>query len=202
MLDDLTLSATTNGTTPRVLTSSDSDINPNGVTYTDPATSQQVTKTTFTMPTETWSSGIQNYYCKAIMAVITSGNEDYYYYNWYAAKANPYECSNPTKETNATTTNDAYSLGSICPAGWTLPGYDNDITATMLNTTGNPGALVTPGYLYSGSQRDVGSNGYWWSSTRDINDNAYLLNFNGSSADHSYGSKSLGRSVRCMRSGS
>ena len=203
MLDNLALSATTNGNTPRVLTSSDSDINPNGVTYTDPSTSQQVTKTTFTMPTETWSSSNQDYYCKAIMAVATSGNEDYYYYNWYAAKANPYECSGPTSPTNSTATNDAYSLGSICPAGWTLPDYSNDITTAMLNTTGNPGALVTSGNFRSGSQIFVGTYGVWWSSARTkSNGNAYILLFDDPNVIRDNSSEYDGLSVRCMRSGS
>ena len=198
MLDNLALSATIDGNTPRVLTSSDSDINPNGVTYTDPSTNQQVTKTTFTMPTELWTSSEQNYYCKAIVTV-SSGE---YYYNWYAAKANPYVCDTPTESTNATEINDSYSLGSICPAGWTLPNYTSNITATMLNATGNPGALSTSGSFNAGSQGNVGSYGRWWSRVRRANNSVYLLYFGGSSATQGDSVKSLGLSVRCMRSGS
>ena len=62
------------------LTSSDSDITPNS------------TYQYFTTPTEEWTNSNQNYYCKAMMAV----KNHEYYYNWYAAKANPYECENPT----------------------------------------------------------------------------------------------------------
>ena len=60
----------------------------------------------FTLPTESWTSGDQNYYCKPIMA--TADGE--YYYNWYAATANPTECENPTSGGNATAENDAKSL--------------------------------------------------------------------------------------------
>ena len=187
MLSNLRLDNTTDGTTPRKLTSADSDITPN-VAYTE-----------FTMPTETWASASQNYYCKAIMKVVDSE----YYYNWYAAKANPYECVDPTTSTNATETNDNLALGSVCPKNWTLPTY-NDVTVEMLWDSGvNFGLLTTAGYFYSSSQSNIGRYGYWWSSARYDNNYASGLYFyNGTNAYlGNYGSnKYYGFSVRCMRS--
>ena len=116
MLDNLALSATNSDSTARVLTSDDSDVTAD-----------------FTMPTEAWGS----YYCKASMdGDETSG----FKYNWYAAMANPNtEC---TGAADANTENDAKSLGSICPAGWTLPNYSTDITREILVSGGsNPGSL-------------------------------------------------------------
>ncbi len=159
-------------------------------------TTSNVTADTFTLPDQTtWTSSSQNHYCEARMRYI--GNE--YYYNWYAAKANP--TTGLTSSTScATTTYDNASLGSICPKNWTLPTY-NDITAANLwNSGANPGMLATTGYFYSGSQYYVGSSGGWWSSTRSNNGSAGNLSFNGTSAVRLYYLKYVGRSVRCMRS--
>ena len=180
------------------LSSANSNINPNGVTYAADDAAGNSGATTFTTPTETWDSSKKNYYCKAIMTI--SNNE--YYYNWYAAKANAYECASPTSDTNATATNDGYALGSICPLNWTLPTY-SDITANSLwNSGANPGALSTSGYFYSGGQINVGSKGDWWSSAQYNNSYAYFLSFNGSSAGKYGYHKYEGHSVRCMRSSS
>ncbi len=178
------------------LESTYSDVKSGGVTYTDPSTGQPVTATTFTTPTEAWTSSGQNYYCKAIMKV--QGGE--YYYNWYAARANPYVCDSPTANTNATATNDGYSLGSICPKNWTLPTYSDITAATLWSDGANPGMLSTTGGFYSGSQGDVGSYGNWWSSTRDNSFYAYYLSFDGTSAYRDSDGKDFGVSVRCMRS--
>ena len=182
MLSNLRLDSTTDGTTPRKLTSADSDITPNG-TYTE-----------FTMPTEAWASASQNYYCKAIMKA--SGE---YYYNWYAAKANPYQCDNPTTGTNATINNDNLALGSICPKGWALPTYDDAMAATLWNDGENSGLMTTFGSLASGSVRSMGGYGGWWSRARFSNFYADWLYFYGTSAKHDYYSKDVGFAVRCMR---
>ena len=162
-----------------VLTSDDSDVSSN-----------------FTLPTEEWTSSSQDYYCKAIMA--TAGGE--YYYNWYAAKANPYVCTDPTTETNATSTNDAKSLGSICPKGWTLPTYQDITPETLWDSGANPGALDTPGRFSSGS-RDNNNTGYFWSSDRYTTNNkpAYGL-YRTNDATRTAINKYFGRSVRCVRS--
>lgn len=193
MLSNLRLDNTTDGTTPRKLTSADSDITPN-TTYTE-----------FIMPTEIWSSGSQNYYCKAIMKHYNQGSgnnySNEYYYNWYAAKANPYQCDDPTTSTNATSINDGLALGSICPAGWKLPTYNDITAATLWDSGNNPGLVATFGNFDSGFQHYFGGYGYWWSSARYGENIARNLTFRGASADlYSLLNKYHGFSVRCMRS--
>ena len=190
MLSNLRLDNTVDdgngGTVARVLTSADSDITPNA------------TYTTFTMPTEAWASASQNYYCKAIMA-IKNGE---YYYNWYAAKANPYQCDDPTTSTNATAENDALTLGSICPKGWGLPNYKTDVIPSILWDDGNnAGALTLSGIIYSGRSVYSGS-GYYWSMIRDYNGSfSHGLLFTGGGAILGERMmKSYGELVRCIRS--
>ena len=145
------------------------------------------------MPTETWASASQNYYCKAIMKV--AGGE--YYYNWYAAKANPYECVDPTTDADAIEANDNLALGSICPKGWRL----SDVAADVLWDSGNnPGALSTTGFFRSISQEQVGSSGLWWYGTRVYRGSGRRLKFDGISANLNTNMKYQGFSVRCMRS--
>ena len=151
----------------------------------------------FTLPSQTtWTSKSQDHYCEARMRYIN--NE--YYYNWYAAKANP-TTGLTSSSSCATTTYDNASRGSICPANWTLPTYQDITPATLWNSGANPGMLATSGDFYYGSQKDVGSTGTWWSSTR-YSDNgfAYYLYSRGISAGRSGDYKYYGLSVRCMRS--
>ncbi len=158
-----------------VLSSSDSNVSSN-----------------FTLPTEEWTSSSQNYYCKAIMAV--AGGE--YYYNWYAAKANPYVCTNPTASTNATSTNDNRSLGSICPKGWILPTY-NDITYnTLWNGGANPGGISSTGYFDAGAVDGVGVLWTAWSQTRNNNPSAYEID--SYHAGRGTTDKTQGYPVRCV----
>lgn len=165
-----------------------------GGTALDSSTSD--VKGAFTLPDQTtWTSSSQNHYCEARMRYI--GNE--YYYNWYAAKANP-TTGVSSSSSCANTTRDKASLGSICPANWTLPTYNDITTDTLWDSGNNPGMLATTGYFYSGSQNVVGSFGYWWSSTRYNNNDAYRLYFGGTSAYRSGNVKYYGYSVRCMRS--
>ena len=189
--------AIASGTT---LKTGDSDIKAGGVTYTDPNTNQSVTRTSFTLPTEPWTSADQNYYCKAIMAV--AGGE--YYYNWYAAIANPYQCLDPTTDINATATNDGYALGSICPAGWMLlADGTGDLrigNSTFRIALTNYGSLYRTGNFSAGSQYNVGTYGYWWSSTTISNEAVRFIYSNGTNVIRDSSRKNNGRSVRCMRS--
>ena len=179
MRENLKLDSTTDGTTPRVLTPSDSDVSSN-----------------YTMPTEDWASSSQNYYCKAIMKEYNGE----YYYNWYAAKANPYECENPTNSTNATEENDAQSLGSICPAGWSLPSYGTDIALGVLyDGSNNYAKFEKTGYFYDGYVYSTGQGFYWSYPHYDTTSYAYYLNYNGSGISSSTTYKRNGMSVRCMR---
>ncbi len=189
MLSNLRLDNVDSNGNPVVLDDFYSDIG--SVTYEDPQTGESVTTTTFTMPTESWTSREQDYYCKAMMTKVN--NE--YYYNWYAAKANPYNCESPTERTNATEQNDSYSLGSICPKNWTLPEVDWDWSKEwqMPITSG------TFSMMYDG-QDSVGSYGWWWSSKRDGEDNgfAFGLRFDGGSVLVDSRENYIGSSVRCV----
>ena len=165
-----------------------------GGTALDSSTSN--VKGAFTLPDQTtWTSSSQDHYCEARMRYI--GNE--YYYNWYAAKANP-TTGVSSSSSCANTTRDNASLGSICPANWTLPTYNDITAATLWDSGNNPGMLATTGLFFSGSQYFVGSRGYWWSSTRSNNIYAYFLGFDGTSATRNDNYKRTGFSVRCMRS--
>ena len=204
MLSDLRLDNTmvneSGNIVPRVLTKDDSDIKDGGVTYTDPETGDSVTTTTFTMPNENWG----DWYCRANMKHYDQGSgnnySNEYYYNWYAAKANPYQCDDPTTDTNATSTNDGYALGSICPKGWTLPDYSNDVTGGALwNSGANPGMLATSGNFRNGRRFSLGDYGSWWSRSRGSINNAHFQNFSSTGIGRIDSRKFWAHSVRCMR---
>ena len=150
----------------------------------------------FTLSTESWTSSSQNYFCKQIMAV--SNGE--YYYNWYAANANPYECDSPTIKTNATATNDAKSLGDICPKNWRIPDGDSEVSnSDWLNDIYANGSLALTGYFSGGEQWAISYQGTWNSSTRFGEQHSITLDLARTQVDYSYTSKTQGFSVRCMR---
>jgi uncharacterized protein (TIGR02145 family) len=188
MLSNLRLDNTVDdgngGTVARVLTNVDSDITPNA-TYAE-----------FTMPTEAWTSDSQNYHCKAIMKHYNQGGINEYYYNWYAAKANPYECADPTISTNV---NDTLALGSICPKGWTLPTYDDILPSSLWGDGANSGMLIVSAGFLSGriSSNNTGS---WWASITYSGRWPFYLYFSGVSTARDNHNRYYGRSVRCMRS--
>ncbi len=184
MLSNLRLDGSTNGNTV-ILTSDASEI---------------TSGASFTMPNQnTWTSSLQNHYCEAKMRYINGE----YYYNWYAAKANP--TSGITSSNScATPARDDASLGSICPAGWKLPTYHDIGETTLWNNGTNPGMLSTTGDFVSGSQYGVGIQAFWWSNRKssiygDIFSANYLY-FSGEYTNISFVEKYVGHSVRCMRS--
>lgn len=173
----------------------------------------------FALSSGSWTSSSQNYYCKQNMKYINGE----YYYNWYAAMANPYECNSPTSSTNATETNDAKSLGDICPKGWRVPtaeinpvsdyGWrinsksdelDNfDWRYSMKFTNGNLASLIPSGSFVSGSQNGSGSTGFLWSSTRYSDSSAFYDSLNAGTGTYLRNNyKYSGYSVRCMIAGS
>ena len=163
---------------------------PGGTTLT---TSDSNVKSSYTLPSDTGSSGWVNDYCKPYMA--TAGGE--YYYNWPAATAR----TNSTSSTSGGCSNDTdNSVGDICPKGWRLPVYDGEVyETTWLSNLQANGSLTTSGYFSSGSQKNVGSNGSWWTSSRGTDLNVARLYFNGSTASANVYYKFFGFSVRCMR---
>ena len=61
--------------------------------------------------------------------------------------------------------------------------------------------LLRGGYLGNNSLRNAGSHGYYWSSTSDGANLAYLLGFGSDYANTSYISRYDGLSVRCVAAG-
>ena len=110
------------------------------------------------------------------------------YYNFCAASAG----TNCQDSTRYDTTYD------ICPKGWRLPTSNEQSGITGYASAFSP---VYSGHYGSGSLRNTGSYGYWWSSTANDRLNQYYLYYNSGSlnTNGNYG-KSNGFSVRCVRS--
>ena len=127
------------------------------------------------------------------------------YYNWSAAVVN----NNTSGYNSGTLTN------SVCPKNWDLPvngAYGTLMTDQEVFSSGNSYATdgfnklrTAPlyyqrfGYVDGGSLINLGSDGYYWSSTASNTNNAGSLGFNGSGIWPSGGlSRYYGFSVRCM----
>ena len=107
---------------------------------------------------------------------------------------------------------------SICPKGWQLPTSNNSNSGSFqaltdaYNISGNaaggtasvsaPLYFVRSGLVYSGSLRNAGGGGGYWSSTANSNTgNAYYLAFGSGYVDPSnYGGRYPGSSIRCLAS--
>ena len=146
------------------------------------------------------------------------------YYTWAAAMAN-------TTAMNDVSTSESANT-SICPTGWKLPygrstgngatsggfsyldmqlggtgsyQYDNDGEEIVSNRWRSyPNNFVYSGFFNNSTADDRGSGGDYWSSTAASSDSVYILylysgNMNSGTG---YSSKSRGRSVRCLASGS
>ena len=85
----------------------------------------------------------------------------------------------------------------ICPKGWRLPANSEQQGITSYASAFSP---VYSGYYSSGSLRNTGSYGYWWSSTAGSNNTQYGLYYYSGSLGTNGVSKYLGNSVRCIRS--
>ena len=120
------------------------------------------------------------------------------YYNYCAASAGSY-CYPGNSTGNATE--------DICPAGWKMPtgGFSSEYqalyTAYSSDATNFRNALSTPlsGNFYNGSANDQGTNGNFWSSTRNGNDRMYNLYVNSSDVSPEGGNlRDRGFSMRCL----
>ena len=126
------------------------------------------------------------------------------YYNYCAATAGSYCYGNGTSA--GTSSGDATE--SICPKGWRLPtgNTSGEYQALYKNSDYNTYAnyraalhLPLSGHFYVGSPGNQGSNGNFWSSTRNYSDFMYSLRLNTSSIDPANGSnRNYGNSVRCV----
>ncbi len=145
------------------------------------------------------SSSISGFSNNTAQNVYYSNNQIYgAYYSWCAATAGT--C------TTAGTAGDAPS--SICPKGWRLPtGNTSGDYYGLLNGLTNTNAMEEPynfspaGAAASGSTTNVGSWGYYWTSTSRNSANAWAMYFNSGTLEPgtSTGSaKYSGYSVRCI----
>ena len=101
----------------------------------------------------------------------------------------------------ATDSNSTQASESVCPAGWRLPTNDEQVTIGNSSTAYvSAFSPVYSGYYFNGSPRDVGSFGFWWSSTAYDGTARYNMYYTSGylhSSNFSY--RNLGYSVRCIR---
>ncbi len=134
------------------------------------------------------------------------------YYTWYTATAG----------TGTSSVTSGQASGSICPKGWRLPTGDSSGEFQTLYNTGHSdwttnnsingywlggasssvagAAFFTASGLIYGSLVNVGSRGYYWSSTPSSNSNSayYLLFSNDNVSPADGGPRYYGFSVRCV----
>ena len=112
-------------------------------------------------------------------------NEEGYYD--YDAAAEKYGAYLPTKE-------QFQELIACCIWEWNGEGY------VVKGANGNSILLPAAGYRYcNGGVGDVGTDGYYWSSTPYDSDYAWRLYFDSSEVNMSYSYRCYGRSVRLVQ---
>ena len=126
------------------------------------------------------------------------------YYNYCAATAGSYCYGNGT----SVGTSSGNATEDICPKGWRMPTGDTtgEYQALYNNASYNTYAnyrsalrLPLSGHLPNGSADHQGSDGFWWSSTRDNNLYMYYLGANTSRIyPVNEDDRTRGYSVRCV----
>ena len=138
-------------------------------------------------------------------------------YNAHYLVGNLYQWNAATAGTGGTITSQD-ATDSICPKGWQLPTSNNSNSGSFQalmnaysissNTAGGTAITQTPlyfnpsGFVSSGSLRDAGDEGDYWSSTAGSNTSgAYYLYFgSGYVSPSSNFDRCYGQSVRCLAS--
>ena len=138
-------------------------------------------------------------------------------YNAHYLVGNLYQWNAATAGTGGTITSRE-ATDSICPKGWKLPTSHNSNSGSFQalmnaysissNTAGSTAITQTPlyfnpsGFVLSGSLRDAGNYGYYWSSTAYSSTSyAYYLAFGSGYVNPSgYSYRYYGFSVRCLAS--
>ena len=92
--------------------------------------------------------------------------------------------------------NTTEATESVCPAGWTLPTNSQQSGITSYASSFSP---VYSGNYLGGSLHNVGSNGFWWSSTANDSTFRYSLRYDSGSLDTKRGVRYAGYSARCVR---
>jgi hypothetical protein len=147
---------------------------------------------TWTFGEQTWSDAIHipacnkesftdddNYpQCRS----YTKSGSTWYYYNWAYVDQN---------------------AAALCPSPWRV--FTQSDFETLVNST-DDSTLINAwgygGYAYGSSMYNVGTYGYYWSSTEDGSSNAYYLNFGTDGyvlPQYYYNAKYYGFQVRCVR---
>jgi uncharacterized protein (TIGR02145 family) len=148
---------------------------------------------TYTIPASNISNFTTAYNTSAAYVDPTNGG----YYNFYTATAG--------WGTNSVTSGD--SPKSICPKGWRMPtGSDSGeyqvlYAAYGSNATNFRNALSIPlsGSFSYGSARNQESIGFFWSSTRNSDNNMYYLAVGSSFvSSQAYSYRVAGNSERCL----
>jgi len=129
------------------------------------------------------------------------------YYNYCAATAGSY-CYGYGENGNVVTSS-GNATEDICPKGWRIPtgGSSGEYQALYTAYSGDGAAFVNAlrvplsGYFDTASAYNQGSDGYFWSSTRNSNLYMYGLDVDTSNInpqDYSFNRRSDGGSVRCI----
>lgn len=184
------------------LTSSDSNVSSNFALKASGMGSKTPDATGDCNVGDWYPSSTAQYLNVSHLCINTSDTAKYgVYYNWYTATA-----GTGTYSTGA----NVNATSSICPKGWILPpnsgerSYYNLITtklggASSATLQGTPYNFPLSGYTYGAGISNVGSGGYFWSSTAYNNTDAYRLYLDTSSVDpQGNRSKGRGSSVRCV----
>jgi prepilin-type N-terminal cleavage/methylation domain-containing protein/uncharacterized protein (TIGR02145 family) len=124
--------------------------------------------------------------------------------NFIYGMGSPYDWRSPQKDT---LWQGVSGINNPCPSGWRIP-TETEWNTERLSWSSNDyyGAYASPLKLTAGGYRsysdaslfDVGSNGYYWSSTVGTS-NARYLYFDVSNAFMYSGNRAYGFSVRCMQ---
>ena len=139
----------------------------------------------YTLPTTPLDGSGASY---TVPQTTISSNTSYGgYYNYCAASAGTV-CSSSLAQ-------DATQ--DICPKGWRLPTINEMNGITSYVSAFSP---VGSGYYRSGSLYATGSVGYWWSATANSGTRQYYLGYGSGSLNTDSDGKTIGFSVRCIRS--
>ena len=137
----------------------------------------------WSFPTGSLTSG--NAYDEA-RSFISSNTSYGGYYNYCAASAGTV-CSSSSAQ-------DATQ--DICPKGWKLPTLDEMNGIRSYVSAFSP---VHSGKYFNGSLYSTGSVGYWWSATANSGTRQYYLGYGSGSLNTDSDGKTIGFSVRCIR---
>jgi len=190
----------------RTLTTTDSDVATNWTSTTGASTTWSDTGNNII---KYYDPG--NNYCTGSNCNATSSSN-----GGHDHQGNFYSFNAATAGTGASvTTGGQNAPSSICPKGWQLPTSNNTndksfgkLTADYgiaNNAAGSTALRAAPlyfiygGYVYSGSLRNAGSEGDYWSSTAYSASQAYNLGFSSSAvlpSGNVY--RYYGRSIRCV----